>query len=157
MSGESGYLDEAETIRDWFVAEWDSTVAIDIYENQKFTKPTDAHWARLTIRSQEGRPASIGGPNIRYRHDGNILLEVFAPEGVGDGRARELIDEGKINLKINMTLVPYIDSAGLGCLINVRSHCKARGGSLTVTDLNSDMEDIFKKTRMDVILGTKFD
>ena len=94
MSGESGYLDEAETIRDWFVAEWDSTVAIHIYENQKFTKPTAAHWARLTIRSQEGRPASIGGPSVRYRHDGNIILEVFAPEGTGDGRARELVDEG---------------------------------------------------------------
>lgn len=91
----SGYLGEAETIRDWFVAEWDAdAVPIQIYENVKFDQPDDEPWARLTIRSRDAAPASIGGPAVRYRHPGAIILEIFNPVGHGDGRARELADEG---------------------------------------------------------------
>lgn len=92
----SGYLDEAETIRGWFLSEWDSGVPIHIYENQKFAdKPDDEAWARLAIRSRsEGVPAAVGGPQVKYRHPGSIILEIFTPGGVGDGRARELADEG---------------------------------------------------------------
>lgn len=90
----SGYEGEAETIRAWFRSEWDSGVPIQIFENVAFKdKPDDEHWARLRVRSFEGAPATIGGPDVKYRHDGDIILEIFSPEGVGDGRARELADE----------------------------------------------------------------
>jgi len=90
----SGYIGEAETIRGWFLAEWDSGVPIHVYENTKFTdKPDDAIWARLRVLSRDAYPAAIGGPTIRYRHDGDIILEIFAPESTGDGAARSLADD----------------------------------------------------------------
>ena len=91
----SGYLGEAETIRKWFRSEWDSGVPIHLIEGGNFPdKPDDGPWARLAIRSRDGYPAAIGGPTIRYRHDGDIILEIFTPEGGGDGPARALVDSG---------------------------------------------------------------
>ena len=95
MSGETGYVGEAATIRAWFEDEWESGVPIKLLENAaKFAKPDNAPWARLSIHSNDAHVASVGGPNVRFRHLGDIVLEVFAPEGIGDGRARELADLG---------------------------------------------------------------
>lgn len=87
------YQNEAGTIRAWFEDGWESGVPIHLIENSKFSdKPDDAPWARLLIRSQEAFPVSIGGPTIRYRHPGSIIVEIRVPEGIGDGRGRELAD-----------------------------------------------------------------
>jgi len=96
MSGSaSGYQGEAAVIREWFEAGWESGVPLQLVENAPFPdKPTNAPWARLAVRSTDARVASVGGPSVRFRHAGDIILEVFVPEGVGDGRARELADLG---------------------------------------------------------------
>lgn len=91
----SGYQGEEATIRGWFKAEWPSGTPIQLIENSKFSdKPDNAPWARMTVRSTGARVASIGGPVQRHRHDGDIILEVWVPEGIGTGKAKELADLG---------------------------------------------------------------
>ena len=91
----SGYVDEAATIRAWFAADWESGVPIHLIENSEFKdKPDNAPYAKLFIRPRDAFTAGVGGPQVRYRHPGDIILEIRVPEGVGDGRARELADAG---------------------------------------------------------------
>ena len=92
-SSPGGYVGEAATFRAWFSDGWEEGVPLALVENSaKFAKPTNAPWARLAIRPVDSEVASIGGPQVRYRQTGNLILEIFAPEGTGDGRARELAD-----------------------------------------------------------------
>ena len=92
----SGYVGEKATIRGWFRDGWESGVPIHLIEGSAFKdKPTNAPWARLAIRPREARVASVGGPTaVNFRHDGDIILEIFTPDGLGDGRATELADLG---------------------------------------------------------------
>ena len=66
---------------------------------------------------------------------------------------KKQIDDGKIHLKINLSNVKFIDSSGLGMLIGLRAHAKARHGSISLSGINPGLHEIFHRTRMDVILG----
>lgn len=70
---------------------------------------------------------------------------------------RKLIDEGKINLKINLQKTAFMDSSALGVLIGLRSLCKARHGSLTLTNIPPTIEKILRAMRLDVVLGIQLD
>jgi len=89
----SGYVGEAATIRGWFDSEWDATVPIHMVDGSAFKdKPDNGPWARMAIQSRGAEVASIGGPAVSFRHTGDVVVEIFVPEGVGDGRGRALAD-----------------------------------------------------------------
>lgn len=46
---------------------------------------------------------------------------------------------------------PYIDSAGLGCLVSLSKKIRAAGGSLVLENLNDDLTVLFELTKMDVM------
>jgi anti-sigma B factor antagonist len=105
-----------------------------------------------------------GAVKIDVRDIFDDLVEI-SPEGeinmsnVGEFQSacRELIDNGKVNLKINLASVPYVDSSGLGLLINLQSACKARGGSIAVENLCSEVKGLFKTARLDLVWGINLD
>lgn len=70
---------------------------------------------------------------------------------------RQLIDDGKINLQINLAKTAFMDSAALGVLIGLRSLCKARHGSLTVTNIQPTIMKILQTMRLDIVLGIETD
>ena len=99
-----GYAPEAQQIRDRFTAEWTDggspRTPVD-YENEHFDAQVDAAdpttgrplpWVRLTVFGSDASRASLGGSVARYRHDGETVIEVFAPRGGGDAEARQLAD-----------------------------------------------------------------
>jgi anti-sigma B factor antagonist len=53
---------------------------------------------------------------------------------------------------IDLTAVPYMDSAGMGLVMNQFVRCQSRGTKLVVTGANSRVLDLFKVTKVDAIL-----
>ena len=48
--------------------------------------------------------------------------------------------------------VPYMDSAGMGLIMNHYTHCQARGGKLVVAGANSRVLDLFEVTKVNTVL-----
>jgi anti-sigma B factor antagonist len=53
---------------------------------------------------------------------------------------------------IDLAGVPYMDSAGMGLLMNQYVRCQTRGTKLVVSGANSRVMDLFKITKVDAIL-----
>ncbi|HEX7730574.1 MAG TPA: STAS domain-containing protein [Terracidiphilus sp.] len=52
----------------------------------------------------------------------------------------------------DMSGVPYMDSAGIGLIMNHYVHCQTRGGRLVVAGASPRVLDVFKVTRVDTVL-----
>lgn len=90
-----GYDTEAAAIRARFYAEWGNTTPI-AWPNVSFTPPASpkAPWVRLTILPADARQASAAVPGQRtLRSVGQIIVQVFVPEGGGDGQAEALAEQ----------------------------------------------------------------
>jgi anti-sigma B factor antagonist len=53
---------------------------------------------------------------------------------------------------IDLAGVPYMDSAGMGLLMNQYVRCQTRGKKLIVSGANTRVMDLFKVTKVDTIL-----
>jgi anti-sigma B factor antagonist len=53
---------------------------------------------------------------------------------------------------IDLTAVPYMDSAGMGLVMNHYVRCQTKGAKLIVAGANSRVMDLFKVTKVDAIL-----
>lgn len=53
---------------------------------------------------------------------------------------------------IDLTEVPYMDSAGMGLVMNHYVRCQTRGAKLIVVGANSRVLDLFKVTKVDTVL-----
>ena len=53
---------------------------------------------------------------------------------------------------IDLTEVPYMDSAGMGLVMNHYVRCQTKGTRLIVAGANSRVMDLFKVTKVDTVL-----
>ena len=53
---------------------------------------------------------------------------------------------------IDLTAVPYMDSAGMGLVMNTYVRCQTKGVKLVVAGANSRVMDLFKVTKVDTVL-----
>jgi anti-anti-sigma factor len=53
---------------------------------------------------------------------------------------------------IDITAVPYMDSAGMGLIMNHYVRCQTKGTRLVVVGANSRVMDLFKVTKVEAIL-----
>lgn len=53
---------------------------------------------------------------------------------------------------LDLSGVPYMDSAGMGLVMNHYVHCQTRGARLVVAGANPRVLDLFKITRVDSVL-----
>lgn len=53
---------------------------------------------------------------------------------------------------IDITDVPYMDSAGMGLVMNHYVRCQTRGAKLVVAGANNRVMDLFKVTKVDTVL-----
>lgn len=53
---------------------------------------------------------------------------------------------------IDLTDVPYMDSAGMGLVMNHYVRCTTNGAKLVVSGANSRVIDLFKVTKVDTVL-----
>ena len=55
---------------------------------------------------------------------------------------------------VDLTNVPYMDSAGLGCIVSVFTSCQNRGFRFGVCGLSSRLETLFDVTHVSTLLPT---
>lgn len=59
------------------------------------------------------------------------------------------IESGNMQVLFNMAEVKYVDSAGLGLLLNALSHIKNRNGKLALCSLPEQVSKLLKTTKVD--------
>jgi anti-sigma B factor antagonist len=55
-------------------------------------------------------------------------------------------------LILDMTAVPYLDSAGMGAIINYFVSCQRHGNKLIVAGVNGRVMELFRMTKVDGLL-----
>jgi anti-anti-sigma factor len=53
---------------------------------------------------------------------------------------------------IDLTEVPYMDSTGMGMIVNHHVRCKSKGTKLIVSGVNSRVFELFKLTKVDTVI-----
>jgi anti-sigma B factor antagonist len=83
-------------------------------------------------------------------------ITVVAPRGDLDLAAAEqmkrtltdVIDGGSRKVLVDLAMVGYIDSSGMGSLVAAMKHARASGGDLRLCALQDDVRAIFEMTRL---------
>jgi anti-sigma B factor antagonist len=53
---------------------------------------------------------------------------------------------------LDLTGVPYMDSAGMGVVINFHVHCQNRGGRFVAAGVSPRIMELFRMTRVDSVI-----
>lgn len=53
---------------------------------------------------------------------------------------------------LDLSRVPYMDSAGMGLVINHFVHCQSKGGRMVVTGVSDRVMELFRLTKIDSVL-----
>ena len=53
---------------------------------------------------------------------------------------------------LDLTEVPYMDSAGMGVVVNYHVHCQNLGGRLIAVGVSSRIMELFKITKVDSVI-----
>jgi anti-anti-sigma factor len=69
-----------------------------------------------------------------------------------DNKLQGLIKAGTIKIALDMSSVPYIDSAGLGAIVHAYGLAMEMQGSMRLCSISSKVESLLRMTRMDTFL-----
>ena len=90
-----------------------------------------------------------------YRDSGDVtVLDMGGRIVLGDGSAllrktvRELLDDNRVKILINLADINYIDSSGIGELVQAYTSVKNRGGELKLLHLTKKVHDILQITKL---------
>jgi anti-sigma B factor antagonist len=53
---------------------------------------------------------------------------------------------------LDLSGVPYMDSAGMGAIMNYYTHCQGKGVKLIIAGVSSRVLELFKMTRVDTVM-----
>jgi anti-sigma B factor antagonist len=70
---------------------------------------------------------------------------------------RQLISEGKKKIVLNLALVDYIDSSGVGELVSSFTTVRNSGGELKLLSLTKKVQDILNVTKLYTVFDVKED
>jgi anti-sigma B factor antagonist len=99
--------------------------------------------APLSIEQQEGKASGT----VVLRLSGPLTLMnlfVFQTSLRRDPPPRVVI--------LDLSQVPYMDSAGMGAVINYHVHCERHGGRLIAAGVSSRVLELFKMTKVDGVI-----
>jgi anti-sigma B factor antagonist len=65
----------------------------------------------------------------------------------------ELVDQGERRLVLDLALVAYVDSSGLGALVAATKRARGAGGDIRLGGLVPDVRAIFEITRLAKIIA----
>jgi anti-sigma B factor antagonist len=72
---------------------------------------------------------------------------------MADGQIQGLIEEGVSRMVLDLTEVPYMDSAGLGTLVHTNGLVLRGGGMLRLCGVGDRVAALLKLTKMDAVLS----
>jgi anti-sigma B factor antagonist len=90
-----------------------------------------------------------------YRDAGAVtVVEIGGRITLGEGSAllrktiREVLDDGRTKIVLNLADVNYIDSSGIGELVTAFTTVKNRGGNLKLLHLTKKVHDLLQLTKL---------
>ncbi|MGH7367985.1 MAG: anti-sigma factor antagonist [Candidatus Rokuibacteriota bacterium] len=103
-----------------------------------------------------GPPPAPPGETMDIEVTRSAEITVVAPHGDLDMAAADemkrtltgLVDKGGRKLLVDLALVTYVDSSGLGALVAAMKHARAAGGDLHLCAMQDDVRAIFEMTRL---------
>jgi anti-sigma B factor antagonist len=66
----------------------------------------------------------------------------------------QVINDGQLNLIINMAGVTYMDSSGFGTLLSATKRLRPEGGNVNLVACNSAIDRMLRITRLNTVFGT---
>lgn len=66
-----------------------------------------------------------------------------------------LVQQGKVNIILDLSQVDYMDSTALGVLVSLQRSCRMNGGALVLCGLVSNLKRIFKMTMLDSVFSIR--
>jgi anti-anti-sigma factor len=97
--------------------------------------------------------------SITVRENGAVsILDLDGPLGIGESRAElglridELLAAGARKIAINLSKVPFVDSTGVGALVNAHTAVEAAGGKCKVFAVHPHVTKVLAVTRVDRVL-----
>ncbi len=82
--------------------------------------------------------------------DGPITLGAEGSERLGD-KVRSVLQQGDRKVLLNLSGVAYIDSAGLGELVNAFNTVKKEGGALKLVGVTKKLKDLLVITKLSTV------
>jgi len=85
---------------------------------------------------------------------GITFVDLSGRISLGDGSAllrktvRDLLDEGRVKIVLNLGDVNYIDSSGIGELVSGFTAVRNRGGELKLLNLTKKVNDLLQLTKL---------
>src|SRR4051812_5907179 len=95
--------------------------------------------------------------------EGIVILDVKGRLIVGESvsslreKVRELTDDGKVNIILNLAEVDYIDSTGLGGLVISFTSVKKSGGALKILNLSKRNVELLILTKLTTVFEVFMD
>jgi anti-sigma B factor antagonist len=99
-----------------------------------------------------------------YRDSGKVtVVDLGGRIVLGDGSAllrktvRQLLEDNRVRILINLADVDYIDSSGIGELVHAYSSVKTRGGELKLLHLTKKVRDLLQITKLYTVFDVHSD
>src|ERR1035438_6607930 len=95
------------------------------------------------------------------RHAGNVaIIDLSGRVTLGEGCAlvratiKDLVQEGQINLLLNLAEVSYMDSAGLGELVGSYASITNKGGKIKLLNPQGRVAEVLNVTKLYTVFET---
>jgi anti-sigma B factor antagonist len=92
---------------------------------------------------------------VQVEEKGSVVLIVVKEERLDAHNSSELktqmlnlFEEGKTNLIVDLEMVRFVDSSGLGSLVSGFKNASARNGNLKLCSLQPQVKSMFELTRL---------
>jgi anti-sigma B factor antagonist len=87
---------------------------------------------------------------LKLSFSGTLSLNTVNPLSE---RLEDLLQGSYTNLLVDMTHVEYVSSTGIGLLMNLRRHQKAKGGKMVMLNASQTTKDIIKLLGFSTVLS----
>ncbi len=90
--------------------------------------------------------------------DGAVIVDIAGRIALADGTAlvrdtiRQLGEQGKTRIVLNVSGVDFLDSAGLGELVRAHASVRSRGGQMKLVNPSKQVHDLLRMTKLDHVL-----
>jgi len=112
--------------------------------------------ASLTKLREDGRmqlEQRMAGDVAIISVDGDITLNKGGDVLLKD-KVQSLIQQGTKNIVIDLSRVAYVDSAGLGQLVQAYATTKNKGGALKLVNVTKKLKDLLVVTKLLTVFDT---
>ncbi len=139
----------------------DRSLVVVRTESDEIAAKANSTLNRLGISLGEHTPIKL---QMTTRQVGDVaVIDVAGRIALGEDSAklrqlvRELTTQGRRKILLNLRNVGYIDSSGLGELVNAYTAARNQGGQLKLVDVSKRVQDLLHMTKLHLVLEIEAD